>query len=161
MRGHTVTVAMLEVATATKMGSRRRVCSTMLTANSAPAAGTSYTAARPAPAAPPSSMRCCGTGMEPARTRTSVMTAASIRGACSRPRDAPEPTASICRRASMTMGRPCNGRAARIESSSAGMDTLRRSSHHPKPAAAQPIAEPNSLRSGEAALTLISSGPWV
>lgn len=52
MRGHTVTLAILDVAAATTMARGRQVRSTMPQAKRAPAAGTLYTAASPAPAAP-------------------------------------------------------------------------------------------------------------
>ena len=63
--GQTVTVAIHDVATATSTASGRQLRNTMPNANSTPAAGTLYTAARPEPAAQPSRMRRCSGAIDP------------------------------------------------------------------------------------------------
>ena len=86
--------------------------------------------------------------------------AANSRGACSRPSEAPDPTASTCSSASIAIGTCENRLPCLMDSLSPGTEVLRRSSHQPSPASAHPIARPISRRSMDASLTPISSGPW-
>ena len=133
--------------------------SRMRAANSAPPIGTLYTAARPAPAAQASRISRSRGVSDHRDVPKSPSAAANWRGAPSRPSDAPEPTISTCRPASIDSGSRGIGRWLAIVSASGGTSVRRRSIHQPNPASAPPIIGPKARRTGLLPVTPLSRVP--
>ena len=118
--GEATATARLDVINAVPTARGCQVPSSIRAANSAPPSGTLYTAPSPAPAAHASRISRSRAVSESLVVPKSPIAAASWRGAPSRPRDAPDPTSSTCRPASIDIASRGIGRWLAIVSANGG-----------------------------------------